>query len=293
MLGSSSKLGRPRTARPAETSAERPPMPDDDTTDKGAASAAERKRAFGAWLKAKMDERHLTPSDLVELMNRPTYNSGTVSNWRSGTYAPSELGAWIIADALALPAPEVMRAAGFHEMARRVERAAAAGVQPPPRDPILERAAGLGAPGRTRRIIDNYRTALDAVRRAAGLELAQLERELAAEAEHADAATTWSTWVRLGAVDAGIAVADFVRLSDGAIDEETADAWAAGTETAEPTAAILAARILTHLGAHRDDLDALAAAGHHGMVAIVRTVQAARATEIDEDPAPDGGARVS
>lgn len=252
--------------------------------------APDPRARFGTWLQQQMDDRGLGNMDLVRLLGH-AYDRSSVSQWKSGKTLPEALAVLRIARVLHLAAVDVLRIAGHDEWAGELEQAAARGL----RDPLLAALEALGAPARTRRIADDYRAGIDGVRRRAELELAQLGRELAAEAEHVGAAATWSTWVRLGAADAGIEIADFVRLSDGAIDAATADDWDTAAAAAEPTAAILAARILTHLGAHRDDLDALAAAGHHGMVAIVRTVQAARTTETenDEDPAPDGGARVS
>jgi transcriptional regulator with XRE-family HTH domain len=251
-------------------------------------AAPDPRARFGARLSREMDERGLSNMDLVRLLKHG-YDRSSISQWKRGQTLPSEPAVLHIARVLHLSGVDLAREAGYDDFATELEEMAARGL----RDPLLAALEDLGAPARTRRIADDYRNGIEGVRRRAELELAQLRREMGAEAERADAATTWSDWARRGAADAGITIADFVRESDHTIDEKTADAWERGSAPAEPTAAILVARILTHLGAPRDDADALAAAGHHGMAELIRTVRATGAAEKDEDPAPDGGARVS
>jgi len=252
------------------------------------AAAPDPRTRFAAWLQRQMDDRGLGNMDLVRLLGH-AYDRSSIAHWKGGRSLPEPLAVLRIARVLHLPGVDVLRIAGHDEYAEELEQAADQGL----RDPLLADLDALGVPARTRRIADDYRSGIEGARRRAELELAELKRDLAAQAEHADAATTWSAWVRRGAADAGITLADFVRLSDGTIDPETAAAWQDGTATAEPTAAILAARILTDRGAHRDDLDALTCAGHHDIADIVRAAKATRVGEKDEDPAPDGDARVS
>lgn len=185
MLGTSSKMGCVSTPRiPAP---ERPPMPHDDAPPKR--PSAERAQMWMRWLNALMEERGLRNTDLVALINRPTIGSGTVGNWRDGTYAPSELFAWIVADALALPAPDVLRAAGFDEMADKAAHIAAHGAQPPPQDPVLEMLDALGKPELTAQLKLDYQRDMFAAKRRAELEVAELKRRIPQDEPDGDSDT--------------------------------------------------------------------------------------------------------
>lgn len=155
-------------------------MPHGDTPP-AKTSAAARAARFSGWLVRIMNERGLNNRDLVKLMNRPGYDSAMVANWRKGRYLPSDLGAWVIADALALPAPDVMREAGYDEMAARIEKAAANGTAPPPRDPALEALDAVGDSTLTAPLAEEYERELAAARRRLDLELAELRRRLDAD----------------------------------------------------------------------------------------------------------------
>lgn len=175
MLGTSSKTGRVSTPRVPPP--ERPPMPHGDEPPP-ARSAVERAAAFSAWLVDLMTERALSTKDMVLKLNHRTYDSAFITNLRKGRYAPSELAAWRFADALALPAPVVLRAAGYDEMADRVEHIAAHGVQLPPQDPVLAELEKVGLPELTAPLAREYERDLFAARRRAELELAELRRRL-------------------------------------------------------------------------------------------------------------------
>jgi len=156
------------------------PMAADDTPARRAAKrpSSDRARAWGAWLDPTLTRRGLRNAEFERLLANPSYDSGLISNWRQGKTAPSEAAAWDVADALSLPVPDVLRAAGFPEFAARVERVAGRGVQPPPLDPVLERLDALGVPELTRPLAAEYERDKASLRRRYELELAELRRKL-------------------------------------------------------------------------------------------------------------------
>jgi len=96
-----------------------------------------RTRHWGRWITEQLDRRGMTPADfrktLTALAGPGRYSSGTISSWRSGDKAPSEGACLFIARALLLPVPEVLRNAGYEEIAAILE------AEPPREDPRLAR----------------------------------------------------------------------------------------------------------------------------------------------------------
>jgi len=144
----------------------------DDTAPGKRESADVRAQRFGAYLRHQMQERGISNSDMVKGINHPTYDSAAVSNWTKGRQAPSELAAWLFADALGDDPARVLRIAGFPEIAAQIEKIA------PERDPVLDILDSLDMPGLTAPIAAEYQRALRAARRAAQLEIAELRRTL-------------------------------------------------------------------------------------------------------------------
>ena len=138
--------------------------------------AARRKR-WGAYFDHARTERRLRNIDFARALGG-TYDRSLISQWRHGKLVPSELGAMAIADALHLPAPDVLRAAGHDEMAARIEHLAARGIAPPPRDPVLEALDAIGDPDLTAPLAAEYERDLAAARRRLELELAELRRQI-------------------------------------------------------------------------------------------------------------------
>lgn len=100
-------------------------------------------------------------------------------------------------------------------------------------------------------------------------------------------AAVWQKWV-LGAAGGADAVLELAVSSNGGIPARTAQAWVTGEHTAAPTSAMLAARLL---GA--DELEALRAAGHHGLAEQVEWIVRARNSGAAHDAPDSGGARAS
>lgn len=142
------------------------------------ATAAERARHFADWLVPYMEEHRISNGALVKLINRTGYDSGTIANWRKGRYAPSETGAILVAKALRLPIPRVLRHAGHWERAADFEEAAAHGVQPAPRDPVYDLLEQVGDPALTAPLAAEYEREMAAARRRIELEIAELRRRL-------------------------------------------------------------------------------------------------------------------
>lgn len=140
--------------------------------------STDRARAWGIWLDKTLTHLGLRNADLERRLANPSYDSGLISNWRQGKTAPSQVAAWDVAEALEQSIPEVMRHAGFDDMAGRLEGIAAHGIQPPTPDPVLERLAALGMPDLTRPLAAEYERDMASLRRRYELELAELRRKL-------------------------------------------------------------------------------------------------------------------
>jgi len=133
------------------------------------------KTTFGRWLTAHMKTHGLRNTDVVRLLGG-AYDRSLISQWKNGHAGISELAAMRLADALHLPAPDVLRHAGYPEMADRIERLAEHGVAPPPRDPVLDMLESVGDPALTAPLAADYLREMAAAKRRVELELAELRR---------------------------------------------------------------------------------------------------------------------
>lgn len=106
-----------------------------------------RKAAWGRYLDTVLNDRALRNRDLARLLkevgaSERYTNTSLISQWRQGKVGASETAALFVAKALALPAPEVLRAAGHDDAARMWEEE--------PRDPdryaAVIRNSGLPEP---------------------------------------------------------------------------------------------------------------------------------------------------
>jgi hypothetical protein len=119
--------------------------------DAPAATEAQRKAAWGIWIDDILTVRTLRNAELVrrldavaeELGIKNPVDPSSVSQWRKGTLGPSETAALLVAKALELPQPLVLRAAGHHAAAALIES------EPRTDDPLLARIrrAGLSEHG--------------------------------------------------------------------------------------------------------------------------------------------------
>lgn len=107
-----------------------------------AAQTADETRArWAAFLRPQLDQRSLTQSDLVRLIDRPTtVDKSVVSRWLSGKLLPTAESAIRVARVLDLPATQVLREAGQEDVANYIQDVAGStGTSASALEPVIAR----------------------------------------------------------------------------------------------------------------------------------------------------------
>lgn len=104
-------------------------------------SADETRARWAAYVRAQLEQRDLTQTDLARLIDRPTTaDKSVISRWLSGKALPTAENAVRFARVLELPATQVLREAGQEDVAAYIDDVAGAtGTSATALEPLIAR----------------------------------------------------------------------------------------------------------------------------------------------------------